>query len=129
MGLLDSMLGQAGGSGNQVLEQIMGLINDGQAGGLAGLVQKFRDGGLDQIVSSWVGTGANLPISPDQLKGILGSDRISQMAGQAGVAPDAMSQHLAGLLPQVIDKLTPNGSLPEGGLASAGLGMLKGLLG
>lgn len=130
MGMLDALMGQAGGAaGGKVLEQIMGLINDPQSGGLAGLVQKFRDGGLNDVVSSWIGTGANLPVSAEQLKGVLGSDAINHLASQAGVAPDAMSQHLAGLLPQVIDKLTPAGTLPEGGLAEKGLGMLKGLLG
>jgi uncharacterized protein YidB (DUF937 family) len=131
MGLLDSIVGGLGGqSGNSGLMQIVsGLINN-QSGGLAGLLQQFNANGLGHLADSWVGTGQNLPISADQLQGVLGSNQLHQMASKLGLTPDALSGQLAQLLPQVIDKLTPHGSVPDQGSVQQGLGgLLKGLLG
>jgi len=66
-------------------------------------------------VNSWVSTGQNLPITPAQIKQGLGSDFLSQLAGKAGVSPDAASTQLSGLLPDLIDKLTPNGKMKQEG--------------
>jgi len=103
----------------------MQLVNQ-YPGGLGGLMQAFQQGGLGEIVNSWVSTGKNLPISGDQLSSALGSDLIGKLAGQAGVAPQEVSNGLANLLPGLVDQLTPGGKLPEGGdMLSQGLGMLK----
>jgi uncharacterized protein YidB (DUF937 family) len=67
-------------------------------------------------VNSWVSTGENLPVTPDQIKQGLGSDFLSQLAGKAGVSPDAASTQLSSLLPDVIDKATPNGKIEAGGI-------------
>lgn len=114
MGLLDSIVGGLAGQGGNhgLMEVVSGLINN-QGGGLAGLLQQFRANGLDQHADSWVGTGQNLPISAEQMQGVLGSDQIQQIAAKLGIAPDALSGQLAQFLPQVIDKLTPHGSVPE----------------
>jgi uncharacterized protein YidB (DUF937 family) len=85
-------------------------------GGLAGIVQAFQKNGLGDIVNSWVSTGKNLPVTPDQIKQGLGSDFLSQLAGKAGVSPDAASTQLSSLLPDVIDKVTPNGKIEAGGV-------------
>lgn len=66
-------------------------------------------------MNSWISTGQNLPISAEQIQGVLGSDQVKQIAAQVGVSPDVASSKLAELLPTMIDKLTPDGKLPEGG--------------
>lgn len=129
MGLLDSIAGLAGqalssGSGNGSLMQgVLGMLQN-QEGGIGGLVQQFKDKGLGDIASSWVGKGENLPISGEQLQGVLGSDVVSGMAAKFGISQDQIAQ----FLPQVVDKLTPNGEVEAGGIdASKALGMLQGL--
>ena len=119
------------GSSNPLVSTIMQMINN-QPGGLSGLVQQFHDKGLGSLVSSWVGTGQNLPISTDQLQHVLGSEQVKQLAAQAGISPETASSHLTQLLPMLIDKLTPNGRVPEASsstssMLEAGLDMLKGL--
>lgn len=116
MGLLDSVLGQlngAGGGGNQMLNLIMGLINDQGRGGLAGLLEQLKAGGLGKVADSWVSTGQNLPVSADQITKALGSSQLRQLAQQFGIAADALPGQLAGMLPQVVDRLTPQGRIPS----------------
>ncbi|THI83591.1 MAG: DUF937 domain-containing protein [Nitrospira sp. CG24A] len=123
MGLMDQ-LGQAVGGAmggqsaqNPLLQALTGLLGQNSGGGgLAGIVQSFQKNGLGDIVNSWVSTGQNLPITPDQIKQGLGSDFLSQLAGKAGVSPDAASTQLSSLLPGVIDKVTPNGKIESGGI-------------
>ena len=123
MGLMDQ-LGQAvggvmGGQAGQnpLLQALTSLLGQNSSvGGLAGIVQAFQKNGLGDIVNSWVGTGKNLPVTPDQIKQGLGSDFLSQLASKAGVSPDAASTQLSSLLPDVIDKVTPNGKIETGGI-------------
>ena len=140
MGLLDSVLGSAmgamsgggqggAGGGDMLMRVLGGLLNQsGGAGGLAGLVQQLRQGGLGDVVQSWVGTGQNLPVSAEQLHAALGGDQVSAMAQEAGVPQDDLMAQLSQLLPGVVDKLTPNGELPAGGSGNLG-DMLGGLIG
>jgi uncharacterized protein YidB (DUF937 family) len=83
---------------------------------LAGIVQAFRKNGLGDIVNSWVSTGANLPVTPDQIKQGLRDDFLSQLAGKAGVSPDSASAQLPSLPPDLIDTVTPNGKIETGGV-------------
>ena len=131
MGLFDQLkeglaakLG-GGSNVNDLLEHAMNLINNPATGGLAGLVETFKSKGLGDVISSWIGTGENKSISPDQIKQALGSDKIQEIAAKVGISKDAASQHLSELLPQIIDKLTPNGKLPEAGKLGEALNMLK----
>lgn len=137
MGLLDNVIGALGsqaapGGGGQgdLLNAIIGLLGQqggGGLGGLGGLLQKFEQAGLGEVAKSWVGTGANQPVSPDQLGGVLGPDAIAGFAKQLGIDPqDALGQ-LSHMLPQVVDQLTPQGQVPPGDMG--GLGDLGGLLG
>lgn len=136
MGLLDQLAGQAMGtlgvqaqdpvSQGGLLNGVMGMIN--AAGGLPALLQKFQDSGMGDQVASWVGHGENQPVSGDQVKEALGEDAVAKIAEQAGVAPDHACTGLAQLLPQIIDKLTPNGQVPDNALLQQGLSMLKGKL-
>ena len=148
MGLLDSVLsavgGQAQGSegglggllamlGNQPeLMQAAGSLlgNDGQLGGLSGLVEKFQQAGMGDVMASWVGTGANQPISGDQLSSVLGSDAVAGMAAKFGINPADLAGQLSSVLPGLVDKLTPQGEVPVAGLGNGGdlMGMLGGLL-
>ncbi len=132
MGLLDSitqMAGQAmssGGGKNALLEVVMGILQK-QEGGLGGLVQAFQNKGLGDIASSWVGAGQNLPVSSEQLQSVLGSDMVSGLAARLGMSPGDMSGQLSQLLPQVVDRLTPNGQIEGGADLSGAMGMLQGL--
>ncbi len=127
---LSSALGGAPGeSGSSaVLSGVMGLLND-HPGGVAGLAQSFEQNGLGHLMSSWIGTGENLPISAEQVKSVLGNERLAEFAAKAGISPDVASSHLAELLPRVISGLSPDGKLPEGGgdLMSQGMSLLGGL--
>ena len=121
MSLLDlagQLLGGASpGDGQNLLTEVMGLVNN-RPGGLAGLVQSFQEGGLSDAVSSWVGTGANLPVSGDQIQKVLGNEQVQLLASKLGISPSDVSSHLAQLLPAVIDHLTPNGQVGESGSGS-----------
>ncbi len=134
MGMLDDLagnvlggaMGNQGGS-NSMLSTILEMVNN-QPGGIAGLLQKFQQGGLGDVAASWVGTGQNLPISADQLQGVLGGDMLGQLAGKLGVAPATASSQLADVLPGLVDKLTPGGQLPQGDIMAQGMDLLRGFL-
>jgi uncharacterized protein YidB (DUF937 family) len=109
------------------LTAVIGMLAQNQ-GGLAGLVQKFEQCGLGNVVGSWIGTGQNLPISADQLRNVLGSDAIGQIAQQLGLSHEEVAGQLSQALPEVVDQATPEGQLPaDGGLGS--LADIGGLLG
>ena len=92
--------------------------------------QRFQQGGFGEVLNSWVGTGQNQPIDPGDLSQILGRDRVNQMSQGAGVPPQQGSSVLAVLLPEIIDRLTPQGQVPQQSqLAQAGANLLKNLLG
>ena len=135
MGLFDQItkgLGDklSGGEGqNPLLETIMGLVNNPETGGLTGLVETFKSNGLGDVVSSWIGTGQNQPVSGEQIQQVLGGEQIEQIAQKTGTSKEEVAGGLATLLPGIIDKLTPGGTLPEGGLLQQGLSMLKGKFG
>ncbi|WP_028224754.1 YidB family protein [Paraburkholderia ferrariae] len=134
MSLLDtlgSLLGgssQEGGGQQQVIAAAMEFVNN-QPGGLNGLVQKFQQGGLGDVVQSWVGNGENQAISGDQLQSVLGSDAVSGLAQKVGLQPDQVSSMLAQVLPHVVNAGTPNGEVPAGGQINSAsvLGTLGGL--
>ena len=125
-GVLQGLAGNQGGASPLLQIAAAMLNNNGQFGGLPGLVQQFQRAGFGSHVDSWVSTGQNLPISPDQLTQVLGSGPLQQLAQQAGLDPQTLSGHLSQLLPQMIDRLSPNGAVPTGGVDDA-LGMLSRL--
>jgi uncharacterized protein YidB (DUF937 family) len=129
MGLLDNIAGQVlggGGSQSNLLNTVMGLIGNQQTGGLAGLVQQFSGKGLGDIVNSWVGTGPNKAITPEQIQHGLGTDTVNQLAQKAGVQPDQLKSMLAEHLPSIVDKLTPKGQIPQGDITSQAMNLLGG---
>ena len=131
MGLLDQLKSglaeKLGGGSNlsTMLDHAMDLINNPGSGGLSGLIETFKNKGLGDIVSSWISTGQNLPISAEQIKQALGSEKIQEIAAKAGISNGDVAKHLSELLPQVIDKLTPNGKLPNANSLEEGISMLK----
>jgi uncharacterized protein YidB (DUF937 family) len=135
MGLFDGVLGMLGGqqqpddSKAKLLEAAAAMLSsNSQVGGLHGLVDKFQEAGLGNVIGSWIGTGQNQPISPEQVQQVLGDGQLQQISEQTGLPPEQTAGHLSDLLPSLIDKLTPNGQVPEGGLGQAGalLGRLLG---
>jgi uncharacterized protein YidB (DUF937 family) len=136
MGFFEQLAGQVLGdlsaqkqdpvSQSGLLTGVMGLINE--AGGLSAIIQKCQASGLGDQVATWIGHGENDAVSGDQIKDALGDDAIAQVARQAGVAPEHAAIGLAQLLPQIIDKLTPNGAVPDNALLQEGLGLLKNKL-
>ena len=132
MGLLDEVVGMAGGlmGGGEsqqhtgMLSMLVDYINSPQVGGISGLQQMFQEKGLGGIVSSWIGTGQNLPISPDQLQNVLHSDALQNIAAKTGINPGQLSSILSQMLPNMVDKLTPNGQIPDSGALAQ---MMKGL--
>ena len=134
MGLLDSVLGSlsqggTGAGGNPLLDTVLSMVNNPDTGGLAGLLQKFQQSGLGNVADSWVSTGKNLPISPDQLQNALGSGELGSLAEKLGMSTGDVSSQLADLLPGVVDKLTPNGQMPDMGSLGDLLGSLSKRLG
>jgi uncharacterized protein YidB (DUF937 family) len=132
MGLLDEMENKAvtsmlGNSSNPLATSLLQMINN-QPGGLSGLMQSFHDKGLGGVMSSWVATGQNLPITADQIQHVLGSEQVKELAAKAGISPDLASSSLATMLPSLIDKLTPNGQMPDhSNLIQLGMSVLQSL--
>jgi len=130
MGLIEEVLAMAGSTGAQqgqhatAVGAILSYINSPQVGGIAGLQSMFQQGGLGHILSSWVSSGQNLPISASQLQNVLHSGALQEAAQQAGMDPAQLTNMMSSLLPHLVDKLTPSGQLPD---ASSLQQMLKGL--
>jgi uncharacterized protein YidB (DUF937 family) len=131
MGLLDGLLSGVLGAGTQqvpnpLVATALQVIQ--QNGGLPGIISKFQHGGLADHVGSWVGTGANLPITGSQLQEVLGTGAIGQIAQQLGLSHSDASGGLAQVLPQIIDRLTPTGQVPmdHADLVTQALSALRG---
>jgi uncharacterized protein YidB (DUF937 family) len=129
MGLLDSIVGQvsgalagaAPGAGQMhpgLLDVVSTLLTDSQSGGIQGLINQFEQQGLGHLVASWVGTGQNLAITPEQVQSVLGEPHIAAVARQLGLSTADVTNQLAGLLPHAVDSVTPAGTVPESNLLS-----------
>ncbi len=128
MGLFDTIekeaLGRLEGK-NPLMDAVLGLINDPKVGGLPGLIETFRNKGLGDAVSSWIGTGENQPVSGEQMERALGSEKVQEIAQNVGAPKDQVSSGLASLLPKIIDRLTPNGKVPEPGSVEQGINAIR----
>jgi len=85
----------------------------GNHAGLSGLMNNAQSQGIGNIFQSWVSTGANQSIGPQQVQGLVGQDKVNELAQRVGVPPAIASAALARILPIVVDKLTPSGKLPQ----------------
>ena len=109
MGLLDGLLG--GAVGAEMVTVVNGLIE--KHGGVQGIIGQLEQQGLGGTVRSWVGTGANQPITADQIHQAFGSDTVNQLAAKVGITPQELAAKLSAVLPQAIDKLTPGGTVAK----------------
>ncbi|MEC5386113.1 YidB family protein [Uliginosibacterium sp. H3] len=124
---LGALAGSSAQNGQNPLIQIAGSLLQ-QQGGITGLLEKFNSAGLGEQMSSWISTGDNLPVDGAQISDALGHGTIADIAGKLGLPADQISGGLAQMLPQLIDKMTPDGS--TGGsndLLEQGLGALGAL--
>ncbi|MBI3450116.1 MAG: DUF937 domain-containing protein [Acidobacteria bacterium] len=130
---LDSILSSLAGShpglgagGGGLLGAAMSLMQQG--GGLTSVLDAFRQNGMAQHVDSWVGTGPNMPITAQQAQQALGAPAVSSLASRLGLSTGQASSALAQLLPEIVNQLTPGGSIPDnhGDMLSRGLAMLRG---
>jgi uncharacterized protein YidB (DUF937 family) len=136
MGLLDQIGGAVGGALGQgkgggiaaiLLPQLISMLS--KPGALGNLTSAFQGAGLGNVLQSWLGSGQNLPISGEQVRQVLGSGTVADLAKSAGVGESETSNALAGLLPQVMDKLSPGGNLPSQGDLGGALSSLGKLFG
>jgi uncharacterized protein YidB (DUF937 family) len=127
---IGSLIGKSpeGGGQQQLIAAALEFVNN-QPGGLNGLIERFKEKGLGDVVTSWVSNGENQPIAPDALHSVLGSEAVTNLAAKAGVQPDQVTGLLSQILPHVVNAATPEGEVPaEGKLnATTVLGALGGL--
>ena len=97
--------------GKLLLQMALSMLQ--QNGGLEGVLGKFRRGGLAQHADSWVSTGQNMNVSADKLQQVFGSSTISDLASRLGMPPDQAGSAMAQMLPDIINRLTPHGQVPE----------------
>ena len=121
MGLLDGLLGSVLGGmagpqnqaqgGGQLLQMVLTMLQ--QNGGIEGLLAKMQQAGYGNQAQSWIGTGQNQPVPPDALSQIFGQGQLADIARQLGVSRDDAAGGLARALPDVVDRMTPDGRIPE----------------
>lgn len=129
MDILNTIQSALGGGEKKddLMSSIMELL--GGKGGLQNLISQFDSKGLGDVIGSWVGTGQNKSISPDQLQNVFGSDALSGIASKLGLDVNDLTGQISNLLPGVVDKLTPEGKVPEGDIMSKASDLLGGLFG
>jgi uncharacterized protein YidB (DUF937 family) len=109
MGMFDGLLGGIVGAG--MVSVVSDIIE--KHGGVQGVVSEFEKNGLGATVRSWVGTGPNQAISPEEVRRALGPDLLQQLSQKSGLSVDELTQKLTHVLPQAVDKLTPDGAIPK----------------
>jgi uncharacterized protein YidB (DUF937 family) len=115
--------GLQGGGGGDLMGGLQALL--GKAGGLQGLLAQLEKSGLDDQVKSWIGNGENKQVSAQQIQTALGDDELAAVAEKAGVSKEEAASGIADKLPQLVDKLSPDGKLPDLGPIDD---MIKGFL-
>ncbi len=124
---MNQILKMFGGNKSQaaLMTGLIGMIGSGKLGGLSGLVDQFGKTGADDQAKSWVSTGENKPIDASQVQQALGPDTLNELAAGAGVSPEQASKELAQMIPETVDKLTPQGQVPD---ANSIAQQLKGMM-
>jgi uncharacterized protein YidB (DUF937 family) len=113
MGMSDSP-GGLFGKGGLDMDNVNALLE--QFGGVDGIMSKLQESGLGDQLSSWIGSGENQAVSPDQIKDALGKADLDQLAAKTGLDVDDLAGRISTKMPDAIDQLTPDGAVPEGGL-------------
>jgi uncharacterized protein YidB (DUF937 family) len=134
MSMFDAVINESsqnfglGDKAGSLLSSLLSLITDQSRGGFAGFLDRFRQVGLGAAADSWVGTGANVPLSNEQVEAALGAETTDEMARQAGVDAETTKSALGTMIPSVVDSLTPDGTVPtENDLLSRIGGFLSGV--
>jgi uncharacterized protein YidB (DUF937 family) len=128
MGTFGNLAQNLSGGRSGLAEVIMGVLQNRQ-GGLSGIISDFQQNGMGDAVQSWIGTGPNQSISGEQASQVLGPAAVQQVAEQAGISHEEAKSHLARMVPQIVDRLTPKGQVPPSkDLMSQGMEMLKSKL-
>ena len=122
MSMLDDLTKRVAGDANaeKVVQNVGPLLE--RVGGIDGLQQKFAQAGLGDVADSWIGTGSNKSVSPDQVKDALGQQQVAQIANEAGVSTDDAAAGLSKVLPDAVDNVTPSGQVPSTGDVRAQFG-------
>ncbi len=123
MGFLDHLLSDVGNPADGQMAKLAPMLlsalgggegQSAQAKGLSGLVDRFHQAGLGQIAQSWISNqAANQPVTPDQVHSALGEQQVTALAEKMGLPKTGLVSVLAGMLPKLVDSLTPNGQLPH----------------
>jgi len=123
MGFLDSLTKSVGellggpeeqkDKQKKLAEAATDIVADKESGGLEGLARLFKNKGLGDVISSWIGTGQNQPVTAEQVENVIGSERIRQYAEKLGFSNEDVSNGIAAVLPRIIDVLTPDGQVPD----------------
>jgi len=113
------MIDEHGGS-QEIIKSVTKLVDS--QGGMSGLVDKFKDAGLEDKVQSWIGKGPNQQVSGSEVRQALGDDEVGRIAEDAGVSHDEAAEQIAAVLPQTVDQLSPEGRLPSGNEMKAAFG-------
>ncbi|MEO6742213.1 MAG: YidB family protein [Chthoniobacteraceae bacterium] len=133
MGLLDGLISSLlGGLNNNqqngLMSAVSGLVTS--SGGIGGLLQRFNGAGLGDLMKGWISNGPNPPATAQHIEQVFSADQLDQVAQQTGLDPSQVPGHIAQILPQLVDKLTPHGQPVEGGALQSGLAsLLQGGLG
>lgn len=126
MGILDKAIEMLGGNQLPMMDSRMKLMqaalsllaNNGQAGGIHGLIHQFNQAGLGNVIQSWIGTGENLPVTAEQMRQVLDRSQLEKISAETGMAEQDAAAQLGDMLPDLVDKLTPAGHVPPGGLGN-----------
>jgi uncharacterized protein YidB (DUF937 family) len=107
----------SGGLGSLLAGGLGGLLSGGAAGsilsgGLGDLLKQFQQSGQEEVAKSWVGTGPNQAINPDEMARVLHPDQIKTLMAQSGLSRDELLTGLSEYLPEVVNQMTPDGRLP-----------------
>lgn len=122
---LGSLFGAGGAADVQkLIGPVLELVQN--SGGVHGLVEQLKSNGLGEQVSSWVGTGPNIKVDPSALTSALGPEKVQALASKAGVTLEQASSSLTALLPQIVDKLSPAGTIPGADQAAALVAKIPG---
>ena len=127
MGLLDSIMGMLGkGGGKDVMSQLATMLTGkgGDGMGLSRLLDQFKGAGMGDKAESWVSNGENQSLDPDEVEKAIGSERLAKMSKQTGESVGALKTDLSKMIPEAVNKLTPDGKMPNPGDL---MNMVKGL--
>jgi len=127
MGLLDSIMAMLGkGGGKDVMSQLATMLTGkgGDGMGLSRLLDQFKGAGMGDKAESWVSNGENQSLAPDEVEKAIGSERLAKMSKQTGESVGALKTDLSKMIPDAVNKLTPDGKMPNPGDL---MNMVKGL--